>query len=159
MAGFLDEYGVADARRNRIVKQVLLWGLLVIVVGGSGFFYFRNWSEERRIDQFLGLLKEQKYQDAYALWDSPDTRKYYTAEKFIEDWGPQGAYKNAAALKVEEADSCDAGVVFSMAYPNVDNFGLWVARDSKVISFAPWARCPGPHLQVIQFLRSRFGGR
>ena len=50
------------------------------------------------------------------------------------------------------------GVVFDMAYPGADDFGLWVERQSKVISFAPWPRCPGPHLQVWQFLKSHFGG-
>ncbi len=158
MAGYLDEsYGVADARRGRIVKRIMLWGLLVVILGVSGFFYFRNFSEERQVNRFLVLLKEQKYQEAYALWDSPETRRFYPAEKFIEDWGPAGTYKNATAVKIQEVDACSGGVVFSIVYPGVENFGLWVARDTKIISFAPWARCPGRHLQVMEFLRSRFG--
>lgn len=157
MAGYLDEYGVAEARRGRIIKKIVLWGTLLAVVGLSGYFYFRTWGEERRISQFVSLLKEQKFQEAYGLWDSPETRRYYTPEKFIEDWGQSGTYKNPAALAIQEIDVCNEGVVFDIAYPGMDNFGLWVARDTKVISFAPWPRCPGRHLQIMEFLRSRFG--
>ncbi len=158
MAGYLDEYGVAEARRGRIVKRIALWTLLLVVVGTSGYFYLRNWSEERRVGSFIALLKDKKYQEAYTLWDSPETRRFYSAEKFIEDWGPSGNYKNPSGMKIQDVDSCAGGVVFNVAYPGTENFGLWVSRDTQVISFAPWPRCPGQHLQVMEFLRSRFGG-
>jgi len=67
-------------------------------------------------------------------------------------------YKNAAALQIKEVDSCDSGVVFDIEYPGADEFGLWVERQTKIISFAPWPRCPGRHLQIWQFIKSRFGG-
>ena len=63
MAGYLDDYGVVDAKRERRTKQIVIWGLAILLVGTSGFFYFRNWSEERTIDRFFTLLKEQKYSD------------------------------------------------------------------------------------------------
>jgi len=158
MAGYLDEYGVADARREGLRKRIILWGLTAVIVGVSAFFYFRNWSEERALDHFISLLKQQKYQDAYQLWQTPDTAKFYPPDKFAEDWGAAGLYKNASALQIKEVDSCDSGVVFDIVYPGADEFGLWVERQTKVISFAPWPRCPGKHLQIWQFLKSRFGG-
>jgi hypothetical protein len=48
--------------------------------------------------------------------------------------------------------------VFNIVYPGDENFGLWVDRSTKAISYAPWARCPGPHLQIIEQLKKRFGG-
>jgi hypothetical protein len=158
MAGYLDEFGVADARRERLRKRIILWCLTIVIVGTSAFFYFRNWSEERALDHFVTLLKQQKYQEAYQLWQTPDTAKFYPPDKFAEDWGAAGVYKNAAALQIREVDSCDSGVVFDMAYPGAEDFGLWVERQSKIISFAPWPRCPGRHLQIWQFIKSRFGG-
>jgi len=158
MAGYLDEYGVKDARRERRTKQIVIWGLAAVIVGTSVFFYFRDWSEERVMNRFTTLLKEQKYQEAYKMWETPDSAKFYPPEKFTEDWGPSGAYKNAAAMKIQDVDTCNAGVVFNIAYPGAENFGLWVERSTGVISFAPWPRCPGSHLQVWQFLKSRFGG-
>jgi len=158
MAGYLDEYGVTDARRERLRKRIILWGLAAVIVGASAFFYFRNWSEERALDHFITLLRQQQYQAAYQLWQTPDTAKFYPPEKFAEDWGGSGEYKNAAALRIRGVDSCDSGVVFDMAYPGADDFGLWVERQTKVISFAPWPRCPGPHLEIWRFLKSHFGG-
>jgi len=55
-------------------------------------------------------------------------------------------------------DACDTGVVIDIAYPGADDQGLWVERKTKVLTFAPWVRCPGPHLQIVEFLKSRFGG-
>jgi hypothetical protein len=46
----------------------------------------------------------------------------------------------------------------NIVYPGDENFGLWVDRSTKAISYAPWARCPGPHLQIIEQLKKRFGG-
>jgi hypothetical protein len=158
MAGYLDQYGVTDARRERLRGRVIIWGVLVVIAGTLAFFYFRNFTEERAIDRFLTLLKEQKYSDAYRLWETPESARFYPPEKFSEDWGPAGGYRNTATLQIREVDSCDTGVVFDMAYPGADDFGLWVERKSKIISFAPWPRCPGPHLQIWKFIKSKFGG-
>ena len=65
-------------------------GPRAVIVGTSAFFYFRNWSEERALDHFVTLLKQQKYQEAYQLWQTPDSAKFYPPEKFAEDWGPIG---------------------------------------------------------------------
>jgi hypothetical protein len=159
MAGFLDEYGAGDVQRNKKTKKIVVTVLLAIVLGGTAFLYFRNWSEERAIHQFLALLQEKKYQDAYKLWgNSPDTQRYYPAEKFLEDFGPDGLYKQNSALKILHVDACDAAVVFHFTYPQAEDFGLFVDRSTNTISFAPWPRCPGPHLQVWEFIKSRFGG-
>jgi hypothetical protein len=159
MAGFLDEtYGVLDERRARWTKRLVLWGLVVVVVGLSLYFGFRNWSQERTIQKFLTLLQQKDYQDAYKMWGcTPDSPcKYYGPDKFTEDWGPESPAANAAALKVVNVDACGAGVVFDVSVPNSDGVGLWVERDTNVISFAPWKRCPGRHLHLWEFLKSRF---
>jgi hypothetical protein len=158
MAGYLDEYGVVDARREQRRKRIVLWSVLAVIAGGSAFLYFRNWTEERALNHFVTLLQQQKYQEAYQLWQTPEIAKFYPPEKFAQDWGASGEYKNASALQIRGADSCDAGVVFDMAYPGTEDFGLWVERKTKIISFAPWPRCPGPHLQIWRFIKSRFGG-
>ncbi|MGH9594991.1 MAG: hypothetical protein ACRD5L_18000, partial [Bryobacteraceae bacterium] len=65
-------------------------------------------------------------------------------------------YANAAAAKIDNIDYCDEGVVFSISYPRADPVALWVETSSDIISFAPWPRCPGRHLQFRQFLRRIF---
>jgi hypothetical protein len=160
MAGYLDEYGVADARREQHIKYIAIGVILAAIVATVLFFYFRNRAEERVVNEFLSALGNKSYQDAYAMWGcTPKTPcKYYAPERFLEDWGEAGTYKKPADMKIAHVDACDTGVVFDISYPGADEQGLWVERKTKALSFAPWARCPGPHLQVVEFLKSRFSG-
>jgi hypothetical protein len=159
MAGYLDEYGVADARRERMIKQVVAGVIIAAVVGLGIFFFFRNRAEENVANRFLAALRDKNYQAGYAMWGcTPQTPcAYYSPEKFTEDWGPAGTYKNPDELKIEHVDACDTGVVFDLSYPGAGDQGLWVERKTKILSYAPWARCPGPHLQILEYLKSLFG--
>jgi hypothetical protein len=157
MAGYLDEYGVADVKRGRTVKYVVLGVLIAVVLGTSGYFYFRNWSEERIVDRFLSLLKEKKYPDAYKLWETPESARFYPMQKFNEDWGPQGVYKNSDSIKVSNVDACEGGVVFTFDYPGSDQTGIWVDRDTKKMSFYSEPRCRGRHWEWGAFFKRLFG--
>jgi len=160
MAGYLDEYGVADARREKTVRYVAIGAVIAAILGVSAFYLFRNRSEEGVAQRFLAALRDKNYPEAYALWGcTPQTPcKDYAKERFLEDWSSTGTYKDPAQMKVEHVDACDAGVVFDISYPGSGDQGLWVERSTKILSFAPWPRCPGPHLQIVEFLKSRFGG-
>ena len=48
MAGFMEGYGVKEARRSRLILRIALSVLIVAIVGTAGYFYFRTWSEEPR---------------------------------------------------------------------------------------------------------------
>jgi hypothetical protein len=112
--------------------------------------------------EFLTLIQQKDYQGAYKLWGcTPETPcKYYPPEKFAEDWGPDGTYSNAGAPRILNVDACGGGdspgVVFDLKFPKAEEVGLWIDSNTNVISFSPWARCPGPHLYLWEFLRSRF---
>ena len=67
------------------------------------------------------------------------------------------AYAQAASrAKLDIVDYCGSGVVVALAYPGKEGVSLWVERGTNVISFAPWERCPGRHLQLGAFFRSLF---
>jgi hypothetical protein len=156
MSGFLDPtYGVTEARRARRIKAIAIWSAGILIVAGVLFFTFRNWRQEQVVKQFISLLKQQNYQEAYKLWGA---NKYYPPEKFIEDWGPTGQYKDAGDAKIENEDVCGSGVIFTMDVPKIEPFGLWVESSTNFLGFAPngWARCPGAHFQPVQFLKSLF---
>lgn len=157
MAGYLDNYGVTDQKRERRNRLLIISGLAALILGTVGFFYFRTWSEERALSHFLAELQAKNYQNAYKLW-TQETAKYYGPEKFLQDWGADGVYKNPGQLKIQDIDSCGEGVVFHMLYPGSEDFGLWVEKKDNSISFAGWARCPGKHLQIWEFVKSRFSG-
>ena len=158
MAGYLDTYGVAEERRRRLIKKILAWGLPIIVVSVASYFYFRTWSEERVVKQFLSALERQDFQGGYKLWgctqDTPCPG--YPPNKFTADWGPSTPYSRASEAKIDTVDFCDNGVVVSILFPSAEPVSLWVDRASDHLSFAPWKRCPGRHLQVRQFLKSLF---
>jgi len=161
MAGFLDStYGVDDAKKERRIKRIVLWSLTILIVGGILFLTFRNWREEKVVKQFIALLKQQNYQDAYKLFGCTQETpcKYYPPDKFNEDWGPAGEYKDAGDAKIENEDVCGSGVIFTMVIPRKEPLGLWVESSTNILGFAPngWSRCPGKHWQLWQYLKSRF---
>ena len=158
MAEIINEnYGVADAQREKRRKRTVLIGLVVILVSAVAYFSLRTRAQEHVIAQFLQTLQEKRYQDAYKMWGLYN--KYYPPESFLEDWGPSSKYANASQLKVENVDYCGDGVVFSVTYPQQETVGLLVDRATGIITFTPpdWSgRCPGRHLQFGAFLHRLF---
>src|SRR5579863_6941169 len=129
MGSYLDAYAAAgeqSAKRGQLIKRVAISVLTVAVVATVAYFFFRTWSQERVVNQFLEDLQHKDYQTAYKLWGcTPETPcKDYAPDKFNEDWGPSSPYSNAAAFKVEHVDYCDSGVVFNLTYPKQEELGL-----------------------------------
>jgi limonene-1,2-epoxide hydrolase len=158
MAGYLDQYGVAEARREGRLKRIILVAAAAVVVAVIGYFTFRTWGQERVVNQFLATLSRKDYQSAYRMWGcTPETPcKFYDLQKFDEDWGPKSSYANADNAKVDTIDYCDAGVVFDLSFPGADPVALYVERSTNIISFAPWPQCPGRHWQFRQFFKKMF---
>ena len=161
MSGFLDPgYGVTEARRAKRIKLIAVSSISILIVASVLFFTFRNWRQERVVKQFLSLLKQQNYQDAYKLWGCTQETpcKYYPPEKFTEDWGPSGQYKDAGSAEIENEDVCGSGVIFTVDIPKIEPFGLWVESSTNILGFAPegWARCRGAHLHLTEYLKSLF---
>lgn len=158
MPGYLDTYGVADERRERIVKWSLIIGISAALLITIGYFTFRTHSQERVVAQFLDDLKQGRYMDAYKLFGCPEQCRLYPPNEFLKDWGPDSKMARASELKIQHVDYCGDGVVFDLSYPNQDDIGLWVNRSTNVISFyaEDTPRCPGRHLQLGAFLKSLF---
>ncbi|MEI9813962.1 MAG: hypothetical protein WDO18_15545 [Acidobacteriota bacterium] len=68
-----------------------------------------------------------------------------------------GQYSKLADLEFGAVDYCGTGVVFEATYPNSKPFGLWVERNTNLISFSPYERCPGKHFQLGAFFRRFLG--
>ena len=162
MAGYLDNYGVDEARRGKLVKRIILIGLCAAVVGLAAFLFFRNFSERRVANAFLDAVKAKDYQKAYTTWGCTMEKpcRDYRFEKFMEDWGPNGVYKRVGEASYTIEDACGPGVVFTLEVPGAEEpVGIYVNRTDKVVSYAPWARCPGRHLHLWEFVKAQFGGK
>src|SRR6185503_8332292 len=112
MPGFMEGYGVKEARRGRLILRILLSVVGVAVLGTAGYFYFRTWNEERVFARFKQTLSKQDYDAGYRMWCSAtDPCPGYSLEKFKADWSPPSPYANLDAANVEHIDFCTNGVV------------------------------------------------
>lgn len=145
MAEFLQGYGDADARRERVLKRIVWSAVVLAVVGTAGWFFFRDFPEERQVSRFISLLEEKNYAEAYRLWgcDAAQPCRDYSFEKFKEDWGEKGVYTRRQALKRGTKRSCEGGIIQYIEYGETEDdvVHLYVDRAGRTLSFAPWPVC------------------
>ena len=143
MSGFLDEYGVVEARRERIIKRVLLVGVIVAVVAGGFYLKFHNYREEHRLKTFLNLLETKDYAAAYALWGCTVAKPCpsYSFEKFLQDWGPKSPHAGISVARLTKTYSCADGIIQTLSFGKGNDVWLWVSRNDYTISYAPWPTC------------------
>jgi hypothetical protein len=142
MAGYLENYGAGDERREKITKTVVIAVLAVLVAGAVAWVFLHNYPEERQAKRFFELLRAQDYKEAYALWgctDSNPCRDYVMAE-FMKDWGPNQAPVND--VDVLDAESCGSGVIVEVDAGKAGDKKLWVERETHILGFPPFERCP-----------------
>jgi hypothetical protein len=143
MSGFLETYGQAEAKRERMWKRVVAAAVAAVVLGGGAYWFLHDYREKRQVALFLKLVAEHKYEDAYRLWgcDPAHPCRDYSMEKFMEDWGPKGVYGNVAKARVRRTRSCADGVIGILEYAPGDEVYLYVDRQNKNISYSPFGYC------------------
>jgi len=144
MAGYLDQYGAGEERRGKIIRNLVIAAVTLVVVGGSLFFYFHNWREERQVMNFMNLLNAKDYKAAYALFGCTDQKpcRYYPFDKFMEDWGPASGHTGYNQARITRSRSCGSGVLLTVDYGKSQQEKLWVERVDKSIGFPPVQGCP-----------------
>lgn len=137
---FLGEYGQADRRYEKIVKIAGYTLLAAVVLGCIYWLFFRNWREEWRVDQFLSLLQQQKYEEAYGLWGCSieEPCEYYPYDEFLEDWGPHSPIGKVETYEVGRAYGQEAGAIILVRVNGQPVPNLWVQKDSQAIGFSPY---------------------
>jgi hypothetical protein len=162
MASYLETYGATEehrAKRIHLIKNAAIVVVSVIAVALIAYAIFKNRSEEQQAKTFVSLLQAHDYQGAYRLWGCSDAHpcQDYWFDKFMEDWGPKSAHADQSTAKIGLSQSCGSGVVIRLDYQGSEEpVTLDIERGTKVISFAPWAECPGRHLHIGAWLRSLF---
>ena len=143
MSGYLETYGAGQEERERRLKRVALALALVIVAGGTTYFFLRNYRETQQAKLFFDLLRNKDYTAAYALWGcTPATPcPDYSMARFMEDWGPESGHADLGAVQIARVRGCSSGVIIET------NFGggvieyLWVDRGNRNLGFAPFPVC------------------
>lgn len=164
MASYLEAYGAAEeqrSRRVRLAKNISITLAALVVLGLTLFFTFRNHSEQQQVKTFIQLLQARNYPAAYALWGCTEAHpcRDYSFARFQEDWGPASPHADESSAHLAMTQSCGSGVVIRLDFSGSEEaVPLWVERKTQIVSFAPWAECPGTrHLQIGAFFRSLFG--
>jgi hypothetical protein len=141
MAGYLDHYGAGEERREKAIRTLVIALVVLLVAGGSLYFVFKNYRQERQVKQFFELLAKQEYQPAYSLWGCSEAKpcRDYPFPEFYRDWGPQSGKSGA---QISKSRSCGSGVIVTVHYPGKPEEKLWVEREGLVIGFSPWPGCP-----------------
>jgi hypothetical protein len=135
MAGYLDQYGTADARREKIIRTLVISAIVIAVVGGTLMFVFHNYRQEHQVKHFFELLASQKYPDAYSMFNPGPG---YPMDSFKRDWAG-----DVGNFRIVKSRSCGSGVILTVRYgKDQQQQALWVQRDDLSISFAPFPNCP-----------------
>ncbi|HMD70985.1 MAG TPA: hypothetical protein VKF41_06550 [Bryobacteraceae bacterium] len=137
MAGYLDQYGAGDARRERIIRTLVISVLAIAVVAGAAIFIFHNYREERQVKRFFELLAAHDYKDAHAMFDPGPA---YPMSSFLRDWGPEAV--DVSGFRIVKSRSCYSNTIITVRYGKDQEQVLWVDRDSLSLSFAPYDACP-----------------
>ncbi|MGO8720154.1 MAG: hypothetical protein ACLQMO_13195 [Acidobacteriaceae bacterium] len=134
-----------DARKVRIRRNIIIGVLIAIPFVAFFTWYWWNWPEEHRVNQFFHAIEAKNYSQAFALWNSdPDWQQHsdrytvYPYKQFVSDWGPSGDYGLIAKAKIVVTKEYGSGVVIGVRVNNSPKtLFLWVERKSKTIGFSP----------------------
>jgi hypothetical protein len=159
MADYMTGYGADDARRESRWK--LFFGVLLLIAAALlvWWMFLRNLQPERRLDEFVQALKSKDFPTAYTFWGCSQAApcKDYTYQQFLEDWGPEGRYKDAGTgavlrsghtgsaarrflLRFKPPDDCPESII-RVLRAGSENIPLLVNRADGVIGFSPWPVC------------------
>jgi hypothetical protein len=159
MAGFLDQYGAGDERRARNIKLIVVSVVVLAVLSGFLYFFFRNYRQEQQAKRFFQLLEARDYPTAYGLWVSSDSeRQGYPMAAFLQDWGPS---VNVGSFDILDAESCGNSVIVDADLGQAGDKKVWVNRQTLQLGFPPYDQCPQENriYDVFRNVKYRLHGR
>src|SRR6266542_2971287 len=147
MAGYLDQYGAGDERREKMNRWLFIAaGVAAMVVLVCWFLFgwdksevvrephvarldqkLRHRGPENEVRQFLDLIKGRQYEAAYRVW-GPNTD--YPFNKFMEDWGPQ-SQRSLSSYEIVRSRTCGSGVVITVDFQKGPEENLWVQKSDR----------------------------
>jgi hypothetical protein len=142
MAGYLEEYGVADARRAKLIRWSVIAVLAAAVLAGVLYFFLPIFRAKSQVRTLLGHLSRHDYQAAYRAWGCRQPCRDYSFQEFLRDWGPKSAFANASEVQVLKARPCGNGIIVSLALGGGWETWLQYRPSDQTLSFWPWHGCP-----------------
>ena len=144
MAGYLDQYGAGEERRNRIIIRSIVTVVVLAIVAALGWYLLLNHRQESAVKNFVAAVKRGDTQAAYQIWGCTSSRPCpdYTYDKFLKDWGPGPEGPDPNALALTDSEACNNSVMLTVRVNSKRTEQLWMDRTSDMISFTPTPICP-----------------
>ncbi len=131
----------AKKRRNILIAV----SVLVVILGGLTWWFW-DWPQEHKVDQFFAAVEAKDFPKAFGIWnndpkwqDHTDRFKLYPYGKFVVDWSASSDYGVITSHQIVMHLSKGSGVIVG-----VDVNGrktpmfLWVERKAGTIGFSPF---------------------
>ena len=119
-------------RRRRYAITVLVFAVLL---GGFGYWRFRNFSEERQAVHFFRALRDKNFEEAYQIWQPTESYKF---KDFMDDWGDKGLQGPVENFRVVRSRRRGTGVIVEIQVNSGESVRLWVERKDKSLTFPPY---------------------
>lgn len=150
MPGYLEQYGVGEEERNRLIFRSVVAAIVTVIAASLTWYLLRNHHQESVVKTFLGAVRSGNYETAYRDWGCTSEKPCsgYSFDKFKQDWDNTGkdTAPDPAILGIVDSESCNTGVLLTVAVNATRVEKLWVdkdrGKDSDEISFAPYPICP-----------------
>ncbi len=134
-----------DPSRARRRKSILIASLVACVVIAGLLFYFWNWPQEHRVNQFFSTIEGGDMPKAFGIWNhDSDWQKHpqqyasYSYGRFETDWGHASDWGDIKTHKITMSKTVGSGVVVGIELNGQKTpIFLWVQRSSKTLGFSP----------------------
>lgn len=158
MSSYLQQYGVEDERRGRIIKRIILASIAAFIIAIAAYLFFHNFPEKQAVKHFLAQVNAGHYQAAYRDWGCTPQHPCpnYDYNRFMEDWGP--ANKVSSPWKIASIDGCRTFVTINVQADRSELQSLAVERNDHSLGFAPAPECQERQWHWKQFFHRIFGG-
>ena len=131
----------AKKRRNILIVV----GVLIVVLAGLTWWFY-DWPQEHRVNQFFTAVEAKDFPKAFGIWNAdPDWQqhtdkfKLYPYGKFLVDWGSTGDYGVITSHKQVMHLGRGSGVIIGVEINGRKTpMFLWVERKSGTMSFSPF---------------------
>ncbi len=123
-----------DPKTEKLKRALFIAIPMVLLLSGYGYYLFRNFSEETVVRRFMTALVEEDYEKAYETWQPG---QFYKFRDFRQDWGRDGLTGPITDFAIVRSRRRGTGVLVTVVMNNRQEFGIWVERETKRLSFPP----------------------
>jgi hypothetical protein len=144
MAGYLDQYGAGEERRNRIIIRSILGFVILVIAVALGWYLTLNHHQESVVKSFIAALKRKDTEGAYRIWGCTSSHPCpdYSYNQFLKDWGPGPNGPDLSVIGLSDSEECNNAAMLTVQVNPTRVEQLWLDKDSDLISFAPFPICP-----------------